>query len=44
MTLLWDIGLEVGQSVRSVAECAEQARADLTVHHQPDGKPHHCRP
>ena len=31
LTLLWDIGLEVGQSVRSVAECAEQARADLTI-------------
>ena len=25
------IGLEVGQSVRSVDECAEEARADLTV-------------
>ncbi len=31
LTLLWDIGLEVGQSVRSVAQCAEEARADLTV-------------
>ncbi|MBV2132910.1 [protein-PII] uridylyltransferase [Pseudomonas sp. MAP12] len=31
LTLLWDIGLEIGQSVRSVEDCAEQARADLTV-------------
>ena len=31
LTLLWDIGLEVGQSVRSVAQCAEEAAADLTV-------------
>jgi [protein-PII] uridylyltransferase len=31
LTLLWDIGLEVGQSVRSIRECAEQAKGDLTI-------------
>jgi hypothetical protein len=31
LTFLWDIGLEVGHSVRSVAECARQAEADVTV-------------
>lgn len=31
LMLLWDIGLEVGQSVRSVNECQEEARADITV-------------
>ncbi len=30
-TFLWDIGLEVGSSVRTVAECASIAKADLTV-------------
>lgn len=31
LTLLWDIGLEVGHSVRSVSECRHQAKADVTV-------------
>jgi [protein-PII] uridylyltransferase len=31
LMLLWDIGLEVGQSVRSINECQEEARADITV-------------
>ncbi len=31
LTFLWDIGLEVGSSVRSVADCRQQAQDDLTV-------------
>jgi [protein-PII] uridylyltransferase len=31
LTLLWDIGLEVGHSVRSITECKAQARLDVTV-------------
>lgn len=31
LTLLWDIGLKVGSSVRSLAECAHQAANDLTI-------------
>ncbi len=31
LMLLWDIGLEVGHSVRTVDECREQAEADITV-------------
>ena len=31
VTALWDIGLEIGHSVRTVAQCLEQATADLTV-------------
>jgi len=31
VTFLWDIGLEVGSSVRSVAECVDIARSDITV-------------
>ena len=31
VTFLWDIGLEVGHSVRTVAECAEESAADVGV-------------
>ncbi|MEE4163579.1 MAG: [protein-PII] uridylyltransferase [Woeseiaceae bacterium] len=31
VTSLWDAGLEIGHSVRTVAECEEEARNDLTV-------------
>ncbi len=31
ITMLWDIGLEVGHSVRSIKECGHQAVQDLTV-------------
>jgi [protein-PII] uridylyltransferase len=31
ITSLWDVGLEIGHSVRSVPQCVEQATADLTV-------------
>jgi [protein-PII] uridylyltransferase len=31
ITFLWDIGLEVGNSVRTAAECAEESTADVGV-------------
>ncbi len=31
LTLLWDIGLKLGSSVRSVEEAVEQARSDLSI-------------
>jgi [protein-PII] uridylyltransferase len=31
LTFFWDMGLEVGHSVRTVAECIEQATADITI-------------
>ena len=31
LTFLWDIGLEVGNSVRTVSECAEESVADVGV-------------
>ncbi|MDR5859037.1 [protein-PII] uridylyltransferase [Halomonas eurihalina] len=31
ITFLWDIGLEIGHSVRSLADCFHEAAADVTV-------------
>ncbi len=31
LTALWDLGLEIGHSVRSIEDCEREARADLTV-------------
>jgi [protein-PII] uridylyltransferase len=31
LTLLWDIGLNIGHSVRNVAECVERAAHDITI-------------
>lgn len=31
LTLLWDIGLDIGQSVRSIRQCKEEAIRDITV-------------
>jgi [protein-PII] uridylyltransferase len=31
LNMLWDTGLEVGHSVRTLADCVEQSQADITV-------------
>ena len=31
LTFLWDIQLKIGQSVRSVGQCVDEAKADITV-------------
>lgn len=31
LTLLWDIGLEIGHSVRTIEQCVDIAREDITV-------------
>lgn len=31
ITFLWDIGLEIGQSVRTITQCVENASADITI-------------
>ena len=31
LAFLWDIGLEVGHSVRTITDCVEQSREDITV-------------
>ncbi len=31
VTRLWDVGIEVGHSVRSIADCITQAEADITI-------------
>lgn len=31
LTQLWDIGLEIGHSVRTIEECRQQAESDITI-------------
>jgi [protein-PII] uridylyltransferase len=31
LTLLWDVGLEIGHSVRTIQECRQQAEDDITI-------------
>ena len=31
ITACWDVGLEIGSSVRTVAECVDEARRDVTI-------------
>src|SRR5260370_15315945 len=31
LSLVWDLGLKIGQSTRSVEECLRQAKSDLTI-------------
>jgi [protein-PII] uridylyltransferase len=31
LLFLWDMGLEVGHSVRTLSDCTEQAKADITI-------------
>jgi [protein-PII] uridylyltransferase len=31
LALLWDVGLEVGHSTRTVQECSDEARQDITI-------------